>query len=126
MLNGIAGAASSASFVSCISRTSGFFSASHSSTRSRRALSELTFHVAMRIRASELPPAGRRLVAAALLSGEVEFGRVGDTHHGHRAGLDRIRDHEIGDVRDRADHIESDDRDTELLDLDDGPGDVAA
>src|SRR5450631_4566213 len=99
MLKGITGADSSASFVSCISRTSGFLSASHSSTRSTRALRELTFHVAMRIRASELPPAGCRLVAVALLSGEVEFGRVGYTHHSHRAGLDRIRDHEIGDVR---------------------------
>src|ERR1035437_6447538 len=141
MLKGIAGAASSASFVSCISRTSGACWASHSSTRSMRALRELTFQVAMRIRASELPASadgpGRRAVAAgswpcrglvapALLSGEVELGRVGDAHHGHRAGLDRVGDHEIGYVRNGAGHVQRDDRDAELLDLNDGPGDITA
>ena len=43
------GASSSESFVSCIRSTSGCARSSHSITRSMRALSELTFHVAMRI-----------------------------------------------------------------------------
>ena len=43
------GASASASFVSWISRTSGSARASHFSTASIRALSELTFQVAMRI-----------------------------------------------------------------------------
>src|SRR5664280_1454711 len=144
MLKGIAGAASSASFVSCISRTSGARWASHPSTRSMRALRELTFQVAMRIRASELTGPGRRhqprrvaasaagwracrrLVASALLPGEVELGRVGDAHHGHRAGLDRVGDHEIGYVWNGAGHVQRDDRDAEFLDLNNGLGDVTA
>src|SRR3954447_16812739 len=44
-----AGNAASASFVSCMQSTSGSHSASHASTRGRRALRELTFQVAMRI-----------------------------------------------------------------------------
>src|SRR5665811_1780152 len=121
MLKGIAEAAASASFVSCISRTSGARWASHSSTRSMRALRELTFQVAMRIRASGLPAqppaeaavsrACRGLVASALLSGEVELGRVGDAHHGHCAGLNRVGDDEIGYARNGAGHVQRDDRD---------------
>src|SRR3954447_15626134 len=49
MPNAIAGASGSASFVSCISRTSGAARSSHQSTFSWRAFSELTFQVAMRI-----------------------------------------------------------------------------
>ena len=41
------------------------------------------------------------LVAAALLPGEVELGRVGDAHDRHRAGLDGVRDHQVRDVRHR-------------------------
>ncbi len=44
-----AGNASSASFVSCMQSTSGWHSSSHASTRASRALSEFTFHVAIRI-----------------------------------------------------------------------------
>lgn len=43
-----AGKASSASFVSCMHRTSGWISANHASTRGSRTFSELTFHVARR------------------------------------------------------------------------------
>src|SRR5262245_821439 len=43
------GASASASFVSCISRTSGFARASHQATLSSRARSELTFQVAIRM-----------------------------------------------------------------------------
>ena len=46
----MAGNALSASLVSCRHRTSGCAYASHSSTRGIRAFSELTFHVAMRMR----------------------------------------------------------------------------
>ncbi len=42
------GNAVSASFVSCMHTTSGSHSANHASTRSCRALSELTFQVASR------------------------------------------------------------------------------
>src|SRR5450759_4308516 len=104
--NGISGAASSASLVSCISSTSGTRWTSHSSTRGRRALSELTFQVAMRTCGSV-----RRLVAPALLSGEVELGRVGDAHDGQSAGLDGIGDHQVRYVRHGAGHVEGDDRD---------------
>src|SRR5438309_1237994 len=44
-----AGASGSASLVSCISSTSGLARSSHHVTFSRRAFSELTFQVAMRI-----------------------------------------------------------------------------
>src|SRR5207245_4135724 len=43
------GASASESFVSCISRTSGFARPSHQTTFSSRAFSELTFQVAIRI-----------------------------------------------------------------------------
>src|SRR5881396_1887734 len=43
------GASASASFVSCMRSTSGAARSSHQRTFSRRAGSELTFHVAMRI-----------------------------------------------------------------------------
>src|SRR5919198_2292675 len=49
MLNGIVGTSLSASFVSCISRMSGWARSSHHSTLSRRAFNELTFQVAIRI-----------------------------------------------------------------------------
>src|SRR5882672_5933085 len=45
----MAGNAESASLVSCMQRTSGCAYASHSSTRGRRAFSELTFQVAIRM-----------------------------------------------------------------------------
>src|SRR4051794_6637039 len=49
MRNGITGASSSDSLVSCMSSTSRSARSSHSRTRSMRALSELTFQVATRI-----------------------------------------------------------------------------
>src|ERR1700722_6467371 len=45
----MAGKAVSASFVSCMQTTSGWAYSIHSSTRGRRALSEFTFQVAMRM-----------------------------------------------------------------------------
>src|SRR6185295_1222314 len=47
-MNVNAGKASSLSLVSCMHNTSGCMSASHCSTRSRRAFNELTFQVAIR------------------------------------------------------------------------------
>ena len=55
-----AGASASASFVSCISRTSGCARSSHHVTLSSRAFSEFTFQVAIRI-------CGRRSVARELI-----------------------------------------------------------
>src|SRR5215831_8012063 len=48
-LNVSTGASASASFVSCIRSTSGFVRSSHHMTFSRRAFSELTFQVAIRM-----------------------------------------------------------------------------
>src|ERR1035437_9940745 len=114
----MSGAASSASLVSCISSTSGVRWTSHSSTRGSRALSELTFQVAMRIRVSVVLPVEARpgaaggpawLVAPAFLAGEVELGRVGDAHDGHRAGLDGIGHDEVGYFRNGPGHVQADD-----------------
>ena len=58
--NASAGKALSASFVSCMHRTSGCAYPSQSSTRAKRAFSELTFQVAIRIAAE--PNAGRFVV----------------------------------------------------------------
>src|SRR5829696_556572 len=52
LLNGSIGTSLSASLVSCMRRTSGCARSSHQATFSSRALSELTFHVAMRTRDS--------------------------------------------------------------------------
>jgi len=50
----MAGKAASASFVSCMQTTSGWAYSIHSSTRDKRALSEFTFQVAMRMFSSGL------------------------------------------------------------------------
>src|SRR5215210_7261564 len=111
------GASASVSFVSWTIRTSGAARSSHHSIFSSRAFRELTFHVAIRIAAS-VPPAA--------LAGEIERGGVGDGHHGHRPGLDGIRDDEVDGVRDRTDHVECDDWDAVLAELPRGPRDVTA
>src|SRR5258706_13362329 len=112
------GASASVSFVSWMSRTSGAARASHCSTFSWRALSELTFQVAIRIGSSLLQP-------PTALAVEIERGGVGDRHDGHRPCLDRVRDDEIHVLRDRADHVQRDDPDPEGADLVRGIADIA-
>src|SRR5215208_2403131 len=76
MENVIAGASPSASFVSCIRRMSGFARSSHQSTFSWRALSELTFQVAIRTVGS-----GRSVVALGVGSAAEHVGpQVADAH----------------------------------------------
>src|SRR5258707_913727 len=81
------GAAASVGLVSCMRRISGGARSSHFSTASWRALSELTFQVAMRMGVGSVP--------SAALTVEVEGCRVGDGHDRHRAGLDRVGNHEV-------------------------------
>ena len=114
------GASASVSLVSCMSRMSGAARSSQLSTASWRALSELTFQVAMRIGARD------RSVPPAALAVEVEGRGVGDGHDGHRPGLDRVGHDEIHVVGDRADHVERDDRDADRPQLLGGDADVAA
>src|SRR6478735_11103002 len=99
-------------------RMSGAARTSHFSTASWRALSELTFQVAMRTSAD--------LVAPAALAGKIEPGRVGHGHDGHRPGLDRVGHDEIDVFGDRTDHVEGDDRDTDAAQLVGRDADVTA
>ena len=68
----------------------------------------------------------RALVAAAALPLEVERRGVGDGHHRHRPGLDRVGDDEVHVLGDRADHVERDDRDADRAQLLGRDADVAA
>src|SRR4051794_30975683 len=113
------GASASVSLVSWRSRMSGAALVSQFSTASWRALSELTFQVAIRI-------VDVRLVAPAALPVEIEGRCVGDGHDGHRPGLDRVRDDQIDVVGDRADHVQRDDWDADGTQLLGRHTDVAA
>src|SRR6266480_796205 len=117
------GASWSVSFVSCMSSTSGAARDSHHSTLSMRALSELTFQVAILIS----PSGGAQgSVAPAALTREVEARRVADCHDRHRARLDGVRNDEVDMVGQRAGHVQRDDRDAGLAELIGRPTDVAA
>src|SRR4051794_25113305 len=113
------GASASVSLVSWRSRMSGAALVSQFSTASWRALSELTFQVAIRM-------VDVRLVTPAALPVEIEGRGVGNGHDGHRPGLDRVRDDQIDVVGDRADHVQRDDRDADGTQLLGRHTDVAA
>src|SRR5512141_1860675 len=103
------GASPSVSLVSWRSRMSGAARSSQRSTASWRALSELTFQVAIRT--------GDLLVPTTALAREVEGRRLRHGHDGHRAGLDRVGHDQVDVLRDRTDHVQGDDRDADRAQL---------
>src|SRR5829696_2081371 len=66
------------------------------------------------------------LIAPAPLASDIEASRLGDSHNGHHATLDRVAYHEVGGVRYAAGHVQREHDDSFLAYLADSPGDLSA